>query len=286
MELIRVIENETPFVVKRMLGQGAHALVFEVMDKGQTKALKVGPGLRREFELSRRVRHASLIWPEDFVEVGDLGAIVMPLLSNLNLVAEVRQGVSQFKLDETKAPRKTLPMAFGTDVTEFGQSVYAHCGSAGESKLRGYVLQLADALEELHRGGVLHLDVAKENVLIGNELAVLVDFGLAREVGDDVSKDEEVGAAAYLAPELAFGKASPACDWYSLGVVIFEALTGAFPFEGGGAEVLVRKQSLTAPLASNLCSGVGGHWDALCASLLTRRLEVRGGYAEVLELLQ
>ncbi|MCA9612720.1 MAG: hypothetical protein KC586_08165, partial [Myxococcales bacterium] len=78
------------------------------------------------------------------------------------------------------------------------------------------------------------------------------------------------GAAASLAPELGLAPPTEAADAYALGVLLFEALTGKLPFDGGGMEVLVRKQSVEAPMASELAPGVPDDLDVLCAGLLRR----------------
>jgi serine/threonine protein kinase len=72
-----------------------------------------------------------------------------------------------------------------------------------------------------------------------------------------------------LAPEFADGALpSAASDWYSLGVLLFEALTGALPFTGGAAEIMVRKRSVPAPLVSSMVGVTAADLEAWTARLL------------------
>lgn len=110
--------------------------------------------------------------------------------------------------------------------------------------------QVARALAEAHARGIVHRDMKPENVFIthaGDEAdhAKVLDFGIARFSAstEGLTEDAIVGTPQYLAPELLLGeKASPAADVYGLGVVLFQMLTGAFPFdaEDGRALLLAR----------------------------------------------
>ena len=96
--------------------------------------------------------------------------------------------------------------------------------------------QLAGALMEAHRKGIIHRDVKSQNVLIKPDGTVkLSDFGIALANGsmELTSKDSILGSVHYLAPELSRGRqASMQSDIYSLGIVFYELLTGDVPFKG------------------------------------------------------
>src|SRR5207253_5405689 len=100
------------------------------------------------------------------------------------------------------------------------------------------VCKVALALHEAHRHGIIHRDVKSSNIMLtpAGE-PVVMDFGLARRPEDArlTRTGAVIGTPAYMAPEQAEGKAiGPANDVYSLGVVLYELLTGILPHKGEG----------------------------------------------------
>lgn len=104
---------------------------------------------------------------------------------------------------------------------------------------------LAGALAGLARAGVVHGDVKPENVVLAPGGPVLVDFGLARRVGEPApaaTSASRGGTLTHLAPEVVRGApATPQSDVYALGVVLFEALSGRLPSGATGAELARQK---------------------------------------------
>jgi serine/threonine-protein kinase len=101
--------------------------------------------------------------------------------------------------------------------------------------------QVAGALDAAHAAGIVHRDVKPHNILLEGERAYLTDFGLAKALGESgvLSGASVVGTAEYMSPEQWRGEqVGPAADVYSLGCVLYEALTGVVPYarRDGGAE--------------------------------------------------
>lgn len=93
--------------------------------------------------------------------------------------------------------------------------------------------QVADALDAAHAAGIVHRDVKPHNILLEDERAYLTDFGLAKALGDSgvLSGTSVVGTVEYMSPEQWRGEqVGPAADIYSLGCVLYEALTGVVPY--------------------------------------------------------
>ncbi len=113
--------------------------------------------------------------------------------------------------------------------------------------------QVAEALDFAHRAGVIHRDVKPSNVLLrADGRALLTDFGLAREEGlaSLTRTGRFVGTPHYVPPEQAASGGAPAdhrSDVYSLGVTLYEWLTGRRPFEGATAHEILGKILVTEP---------------------------------------
>jgi serine/threonine-protein kinase len=98
--------------------------------------------------------------------------------------------------------------------------------------------QVADALDAAHAAGIVHRDVKPHNVLVEGDRAYLSDFGLAKAIDESATGSASVvGTAQYMSPEQWRGDSiGSAADVYSLGCVLYEALTGIAPFQRGTEE--------------------------------------------------
>jgi hypothetical protein len=148
-------------------------------------------------------------------------------------------------------------------------------GELDEQRLRATLGQLLSGVHAIHAAGKVHRDLKPSNVLVTEEgRVVILDFGLLAAVqpgGEGQTLDEErrSGTPAYMAPEQAAGKSSSAAsDYYALGVMLFEVLTGRLPFAGERYELLQRKQSERARLPSSIVKTLPEDLDTLCAGLL------------------
>ncbi len=167
-------------------------------------------------------------------------------------------------------------------------------------RLRQTLVELVDGLLALHAAGKLHRDIKPSNVLVSREGRVVVcDFGLVADrasTSDGDSKGDGggdgsdrpraqliVGTPAYMSPEQAGGRdATEASDWYGVGVIVYEALTGRLPFGGRLDQLLGAKQSQDPLPPRHYCPELPTTWDALCMALLARDPAARPGGADIL----
>jgi eukaryotic-like serine/threonine-protein kinase len=112
------------------------------------------------------------------------------------------------------------------------------------------VRQVLEGARFAHRNGIVHRDLKPQNVIVDDEgKAVVTDFGIARAGVSEITQTGSVmGTPQYLSPEQAQGfEVTPVSDLYSIGVILYEALTGRVPFEGESAVAVAMKQVSETP---------------------------------------
>ena len=230
------------FEILRPLGHGGMGVVYEALDRqrGVRVALKTlqrvsADGLLRfktEFRALEDVHHPNLVRFGELLEDRGQWWLTMELVEGAPFLDHVRPG-----------------------------------GRLDERRLRAALPQLAAGLSALHAHGLVHRDVKPHNVLVTPaERVVLLDFGLVASVAQ--SESNVVGTPAYMAPEQGLlQEVGPAADWYAVGNLLYEALTGALPFTGAPLQVLIAKQHEQPRRPGELAS-VPDDLDALCMQLL------------------
>ena len=152
-----------------------------------------------------------------------------------------------------------------------------------------YAIQIASGLAYAHRQGLLHRDVKPANILVTKDDVVkLSDFGIARAVSEHTLGVTQpgmvMGSVAYISPEQAQGHdIDERSDLYSVGVVLYQMLTGALPFTGDNAVAVALKHvSAHAPAIDPKAAGVSPAVASIVAKLL--RKDPRERFASATEL--
>jgi serine/threonine protein kinase len=151
--------------------------------------------------------------------------------------------------------------------------------------------QLASGVYALHHAGVLHRDLKPSNVMVANGRVVVLDFGLALEVGvaaATVTQDKAIsGTPAYMAPEQIGGEhLGEPNDWYAFGAMLYEALSGKLPIEGRIMELLQRKRVADPVPLDALIPGLPPDVSALCMGLLRRAPDERPSGDRVMRVME
>jgi serine/threonine-protein kinase len=192
---------------------------------------------RREAEAAAGLSHPNIVAVYDRGDVDGTYYIAMQLLEGRSLKALIDQGLT---------PEQATPL----------------------------IRQVLEAAGYAHRHGVVHRDLKPQNVIVDDEgKATVTDFGIARAGASEITQAGSVmGTPHYLSPEQAQGQAVTAVsDLYSVGVILYEALTGRVPFEADSAVAIAMKQVSTAPQRpSSIAPSVSPALDAVVMRALEK----------------
>jgi hypothetical protein len=245
------------FRIVRLIGAGGMGEVYEAWDEtaktsvalktirsGLASHSRIEARFRREVELARQVTHSNVCRVNDIFQHESAGHTVlllsMELLDGETLAERIEKG-----------------------------------GAAAPEEARGIVAQIAAALDAAHAVGVIHRDLKSSNVMLvrtpTTQLRVVVtDFGLAQPLARGATEGGgdrlHAGTPAYMSPEQGRGRPStPASDIYSLGVLMYEMLTGRLPFPAAEPSRAGRRPP--AP-PSAIVNGLDPRWDDAIARCL------------------
>jgi hypothetical protein len=236
------------FVVQRLLGVGSTGVVVAAFDTLWQTSLAIktlkspDPAsilrLKQEFRKLADVTHPNLVEYYELLLHDENWSIVMELVDGVQFVDWVRAA---------------------------GELNRVHC-------LRDALGQLVAAIDALHSKGWIHRDLKPSNVLVTRDGRVVVlDLGLASAIRDSQPQRPYLaGTVPYMSPEqCALQRITPASDWYSVGVMVYESLSGHRPFDGSIEQVLQTKQLRDPPPLSALAD-VPADLNELCSCLLLR----------------
>ncbi len=158
------------------------------------------------------------------------------------------------------------------------------------ARLRAALRQLVGGVSALHASGKLHRDLKSNNVLVtAAGRVVVLDFGLVLDISPNEAwamglPPKLVGTPSHISPEQVAGqRATEASDWYAVGVMLYESLTGRLPFAGSPMSVLQAKQEMDPPHPASIAPGVPDDLDKICMALLHRDPSLRPSALELME---
>ena len=158
------------------------------------------------------------------------------------------------------------------------------------ARLRKALRQLVSGVSALHTSGKLHRDLKSNNVLVTSAGRVVVlDFGLVLDISPNEAwasglPPKLVGTPSHISPEQVAGhRATESSDWYAVGVMLYESLTGQLPFVGSPMSVLQAKQEMDPPRPLTIAPGVPDDLDEICMALLNRDPSLRPNALELME---
>ena len=254
MSMIKLIDNR--YDVLEKLGAGGIGKVYRVYDKVRNKELALKLffsqseenllNLKREFLIMTKLRHPNIVEVYDFI---------------LN-----KKNVSYF----------TMEYIDGTDFVKATGNLPTMQATGRKKDKYSYlyflIIQVCQALERMHSQGVVHCDIKPSNILIANnKTAKLLDFGMAQPV--DISTPGGMrGTVEYMAPEIIRGNyIDRRADLYSLGVLLYEAVTHKLPFVGETAFSVLKQHLEMEPIPpSKYVKGIPQDLTRIILKLLTK----------------
>ncbi len=275
------------YEVLRSLGEGGTGCVYEAYDRQRRErvAIKtlrhVDAGalyrFKQEFRTLADVRHPNLVQLHELVaDDKDHILFSMELVQGSDFLRYVSGSVGPVPTGESAVrPVVRDPRGRGLSPPQNDRAPGEHRSIVDYNRLRSALIQLVEGIAALHAAGKLHRDLKPFNVRVTPDgRVVILDFGVATELrgprnGEGSVEGYVVGTATYMAPEQVMGEPPVvASDFYSIGVMVYEAIVGEPPYVGSALDVMTNKCRGDPLAPSTRVPGVPEDLDALCLELL------------------
>jgi serine/threonine protein kinase len=242
------------YKLNRIVASGGMATIYAATD------------LRLDRTIAVKVMHPHLAQDEKFVERFIREAKAAASLSHPNIVAVLDQGWNQ---GGTPCVFIVMELVEGSTLRDY----LFEQGPASVEQTLQMLMPVASALAAAHKIGIVHRDIKPENILVSKEGRIkIADFGLARGalLGTTLTAESSVilGSVSYLSPEqVQRGIADSRSDIYSLGIVLFELLTGTKPYQGEDpVQIAIRHVNDRVPAPSSINPAIPKEIDELVLS--------------------
>jgi len=306
VEAVREFIGTERYLLRRRLGAGAMGVVYEALDREMDKTVALKSLIhaeashiyrfKKEFRTLADVSHPNLVALYEMTSDGKYWFFTMEMVRGSTFTQFVRpESIGSLTTRDTyESPEaetiefdSSAAFAKGVGLSRPERLSRSPAEFVNESRLRPALFQLAEGVNHLHEIGKLHRDIKPSNVLVTEQgRVVILDFGLVEDIRPEPHPSLLAGTPDYMSPEQARQLTIfESSDWYSVGVMLYEALTGILPFTGRFFEVVSQKQNRIPIQPREIYPNVPRDLNDLCVKLLQRDPAARPSGREILSML-